>query len=134
MIHSDYPPPPVSLSCLENLSETATGGLLARGLQGHDGVEFSGFLTLGFAEEVMVLEAHPVFGFVAKESTQFQAMLGSEQAAARENIIEQLRADVETCGELGLREFMVVQKIPQHGSGGVGERNRGRGLLHDGQW
>jgi hypothetical protein len=33
-----------------------------------------------------------------------------------------------------LREFVVGQKIPQHGCGGVGERNRGWGLLHDGQW
>ena len=64
-------------------------------LERDDCAEFLGFLALGFAEEVMVLQAHPIFRLVSEVASQFQAVLRSEQAAAGEHVIEQLRADVE---------------------------------------
>ena len=78
----------------------------------------------------MVLEAHPVFGFVAEVASEFQAVLRGEQAAAGEDVIEQLRADVEIGGEFRLGQTVVVEKIPQHGSSGVGEGNLGGSWFH----
>lgn len=77
------------------------------------------FFSLGFSEEVMVLEAHPVFRFVSEIASELQAVLRCEKAAACENVIEQLRADVEVGGELRLGQAVIVQEIPQHGGGGV---------------
>jgi len=74
--------------------------------------EFFCFVALGFAEEVMVLKPHPVFRFVSEIASELQAVLRGEQAAAGEDVIEQLRADVEFCGELCLSEAVIVQKIP----------------------
>ncbi len=50
-------------------------------------------------------------------------MLGSEQAAAGEDVVEELRADVDVRGELCLSEVVIFQKIPEHGGGAVGERD-----------
>ena len=66
------------------------------------------FFSLRFAEEVMVLEAHPVFRFVSEIASELQAVLRGEQAAAGENVIEQLRADVEVGGELAFQKLQVV--------------------------
>ena len=55
--------------------------------------------SLGFAEEVMVLEAHPVFRFVSEIASELQAVLRGEQAAACETVIEHWRAEVEVGGE-----------------------------------
>ncbi len=66
------------------------------------------FFSLGFAEEVMVLEAHPVFRFVSEMASELQAVLRGEQATAGENVIEQLRADVEASGELRLGKAVIV--------------------------
>jgi len=66
------------------------------------------FFSLGFAEEVMVLEAHPVFRFVSEVAAELQAVLWGEQAAAGENVIEHLRADVEVGGELRLSQAVIV--------------------------
>jgi hypothetical protein len=79
------------------------------------------FFSLRFAEEVMVLEAHPVFRFVSEIASELQAVLRGEQAAARENVIEQLWADVKVGGELRLGQAVIVQEIPQHGGGGICE-------------
>ena len=56
----------------------------------------------------MVLEAHPVFRFVSEVAAELQAVLWGEQAAAGENVIEQLRADVEVGGELRLGQAVIV--------------------------
>jgi hypothetical protein len=92
-----------------------------RNLERSNGGEFGGFFALGFAEKIVVLEAHPVFRFVSEVSSEFQAMLGCEQSAAGEDVIEKLRTDVEIRGESGLGEPVVIEKIAQHGGGGVGE-------------
>jgi len=88
------------------------------------------FFSLRFAEEVMVLEAHPVFRFVSEIASELQAVLRGEQAAAGENVIEQLRADVEVSGELRLGQAVIVQEIPQHGGGGVCEGDGGDFWFH----
>ena len=88
------------------------------------------FFSLGFAEEVMVLEAHPVFRFVSEIASELQAVLRGEQAAACENVIEQLRADVEVGGELRLGQAVIVQEIPQHRGGGVCQGDGGDFWFH----
>lgn len=75
-----------------------------RDFQWHDGIEFSGFVVLGLGEEMMMLQAHPIFGFLAEIVIQLQALPGSEQAAAGEGIIEQLRACVKIRSELRLEQ------------------------------
>ena len=61
------------------------------------------FFPLGFAEEIVVLEPLPVFRFVSEVASQFQAVLRGEQAAAGEDVVEYLRADVDFCSEICLR-------------------------------
>jgi hypothetical protein len=58
---------------------------------------------------MMMLQAHPIFGFLAEIVIQLQALPGSEQAAAGEGIIETagLREDPQRaslgtiCGNVG---------------------------------
>jgi len=102
----------------------------ARNLERDHSVEFLCFFELGFAEEVMVLQAHPIFRLVAEVATELQAVLRGEQAATREDVVEQLRADVDVCGELRLCQAVVFQKIPQHGGGGVGQWDPGGFCFH----
>jgi len=68
----------------------------------------------------VVLEAHPVFRLVPEVAAQFQEVLGSEEAPAGEDVVEKRRADVEIRGEPGLRKPVIVEKIAEHGSSGVG--------------
>ena len=87
---------------------------------------------LGFTEKVMVLESHPIFRLVAKITAQFEAMLRGKQAAAGKQVVQELRADMNVGGELGLGQTMVIQKVTQHGSSAVGERNpEGRVGFHE---
>ena len=51
--------------------------------------------------------------------------------AAGKQVIEQLRTEVEICSELGLSQSVVVQKITQHRSGGIGQWNPGNFVFHD---
>ena len=67
-------------------------------LEGADGGEFRGLFGFGPAEEVMVLQAHPVFRLVAEIAAELEAMLGRELAAAGEDVVEELRADVDVRG------------------------------------
>jgi hypothetical protein len=83
--------------------------------------EFGGFFALGFTEEIVVLQAHPVFWLSPEVAAQFQAVLGSEQAAAGEDVIEKLRADVKIRGESGLRKSVIVKKISEHRGSRIGE-------------
>ena len=78
----------------------------------------------------MVLEAHPVFRFVSEIASELQAVLRGEQAAAGENVSEQLRADVEVGGELRLGQAVIVQEISQHGGGGVCQGDGGDFWFH----
>lgn len=54
----------------------------ARYLERDHCVELFRLFFLGFAEKVMVLEAHPVFRFVSEIASELQAVLRGEQAAA----------------------------------------------------
>ena len=79
-----------------NSGDTSTCG------QRRDGTEFFRFISLRFAEEVVVLQTHPVFRLVSEIAAQLEAMLRGQQPAAGEDVIEKLRADMDVCGELGL--------------------------------
>ena len=57
-------------------------------------------------------------------------MLRGEQATTGEDVVEQLRTDVDVCGELCLCQAVVFQKIPEHGGGGVGQGDAWRFCLH----
>lgn len=63
-------------------------------------MELGGLFELSFPKEVMVLQAHPVFGFIAEIAAQLQAMLRGKQSAAGKDVVQQLRANVPICGEL----------------------------------
>ena len=79
----------------------------------------------------MVLEAHPIFRLVPEIAAQLEAVLRGEQAAAGEEVIEKLRADLDICGELGLGQSMGVEEVAEHGSGTVCEWDF---VFHEGQW
>jgi len=91
---------------LQGVSSLLTGS--TSGLERDDCTEFLSLLTLGFAEEVVILQAHPIFRFVSEVAAQFQAMLRGEQPTAGEDVIEQLRADVEIGGELFLGQVVIL--------------------------
>lgn len=70
--------------------------------QRRDGIEFVSFLALGLPKQIVVLKAHPIFRLISEIAAQLEAVLRGEQAAAGEQVIEKLRADMDVCGELGL--------------------------------
>ena len=78
-----------------------------------DLVEFFGFLFARLSKEVVILQPHPVFGFVAEVSAQFEADFRAEESPFGEEIVQQLRADADVPRELCLAEIMVGKKIAQ---------------------
>ena len=59
-----------------------------RNFQRHDSIKLGGLFVLGLAEEVMVLQAHPVFGFIPKIAAQLQTMLRGEKPASCKDVVE----------------------------------------------
>jgi len=98
-------------------------------LERNNGGEFGGFFLLGYAKQIVVLKAHPVFGFISEIAPQLEAVLGSEHATTGKYVIQELRADMEILGKPGLSQTIILQKIAEHGGGGVGERDS---CFHDG--